>query len=72
MATDSEHSTALGLSMPVPLRQAQDSCQNPPILPEQERAMVIPIAPKRTRNGVGRIVSRTRAVPQPIVEFDVE
>ncbi len=72
MATDSEHSTAFPVSLPAPLGQAQESCDNPPVAPEQEWALVIPMSPKQTRSGVGRIVSRTRAMPEPIVELDVE
>ncbi len=72
MATDSEQSAAFPVSLPTPLGLAQDSCENPPAVPEQEWALVIPMTPKRTRNGVGRIVSRTRAMPEPIVELDVE
>ena len=55
-----------------PLGQAQDSCDNLPVVPEQEWALVIPMAPKQTRSGVGRIVSRTRPTPEPIIELDVE
>ena len=72
MATDSEQSTAFPLSLRTPLGAAQDSCENPPLVPEHEWALVIPMTPKRSRSGVGRIVSRTRAMPEPIVEFDVE
>jgi hypothetical protein len=71
MATDSEQSTTFPLPL-MPLGKTQDSCENPPGMPEQEWAMVVSMTPKRTRSGVGRIVSRTRAIPQPIVDFDVE
>ena len=72
MATDSEQSTAFPVSLPTPLGQPQDSCENLREVPEQEWALVVPMTPKRTRSGVGRIVSRTRAMPEPIVELDVE
>jgi len=72
MATDSEQSSHLPVSLPISLSQAQDSFENPRVVPEQESAMVIPMLAKRTRNGVGRIVSCTQAMPEPIVEFDVE
>ena len=72
MATDSEQSTAFPVSLPTPLGQAKDSCENPPEMPDREWTMVVRMAPKRTRSGVGKIVSRTRATPEPIVEFDVE
>ena len=72
MATDSKPSTAFPESLPVPLGQAQDVCNDPPVVPEQELALVIPMTPKRTCCGVGRIASRTRAMPEPIVELDVE
>ena len=72
MATNSEQSTAFPASLPAPLGQAEDSCENPRLTPEQEWTLVIPMTPKRTRSGVGRIVSRTRPMPEPIVELDVE
>jgi hypothetical protein len=72
MATDSEQSTAVPLPVPTPFGQAKKSCENPPQLPEQEWTLVIAMVPERTRSGVGRVVSRARAMPEPIVEFDVE
>jgi hypothetical protein len=72
MATDSEQNTAFPVSLLTPLGQAQDSCDDSPVATEKEWALVIPMTPKRTRSGVGRIVSRIRAMPEPIVELDVE
>ena len=72
MATDFEQSTAFPVPLPTPLSQAQDSCENPPAVPEQEWTLVVPMTPRRTRSGIGKIVSRTRAMPEPIIELDVE
>ena len=72
MATNSEQSTAFPVALPAPLDKAQDSCGNLPLAPEQEWTLVVPMAPKRTRSGAGRIASRTRAMPEPVVELDVD
>ena len=72
MATNSEQSAAFPVSVPMPLGHAQASCVNPPVVLEQELALAIPMTPKRTRSGIGRIVSRTKPMPKPIVEIDFE
>ena len=71
MATDSQASITFPQSVAVPLAEAEGSCDDLSAL-EQERPLVVLMTPKRPRCGVGRVMSRTRAVPRPAVELGGE
>jgi hypothetical protein len=72
MATDSHQAADISVSFPPLIAPTNDSPNVLPAAPEVELDFVVAMEPSRCRVGIGKVVSRAKATPEPIIDFDSE